>query len=379
MAGQVIQRGDRTWLLRVYMGVVDGKRKYINRTVHGTKRDAQSVLNKLLTDRDSGSLTMPTKVTLDSFITQWAEKALRGRVTPRTYDGYLSAYTAYLKPTLGGRRMTAITAWDIQAVYSGMLARSLSARTVRHAHAVLRNALKQAVRWQIIASNPADSVDLPKASQEQKFRALTPQQITGFLASIADSPWKAVYHLMLNTGLRPGEVFGLGWSDVDLARCELVVRQAVTFDHGKVPILSVPKTKKARRVTFTQELAQVLLQHQEATRGIVNPLQLVFTTIDGELIHPNNWSKRDLKSALKRAGLPAEVRLYDLRHSMATLALQAGIHPKVVSERLGHSTTRLTLDTYSHVTPHMQDQAGESLAKLIYRPAVEADRKARIN
>lgn len=378
MAGQLIQRGERTWLVRIYAGTVGGKRKYLNYTVHGTKRDAQARLNKLLVDRDSDRLVMPSRLTLAEFVEQWKEKALRGRVTARTFRTYDEDLQRYILPALGDKRLTALSAWDIQGVYASLTARGLSANTVRHAHTVLRNALKQAVKWRVLPSNPADSVDLPKSDRVQKFRALTAQQIGTFLAAVADSPWKAVYHLMLNTGLRPGEVFGLTWEHVDLARCELVVAQTVTYGPGRVPVISVPKTKKARRVSFTQELAQVLLEHKEATAGIDNPRGLVFPTIDGALIHPNNWSKRDFKGALKRAGLPSDVRLYDLRHSMATLALEAGIHPKVVSERLGHSTTKLTLDTYSHVTPHMQEQAGERLAGLIYRSGDEAP-DARVN
>lgn len=366
MAGQLIQRGPRTWLIRVYAGRINGKRKYLNYTVHGTKRDAQARLNKLLVDRDADRLVMPSRLTLAEYLEQWKEKALKGRVAPRTFKTYEDNLNRYIIPALGDKKLTAITAWDIQGVYSSMTERGLSAGTVRHAHTVIRNALKQAVKWRVLPSNPADSVDLPQADRAQKFRALTGEQVERFLAAIADSPWKAVYHLMLNTGMRPGEVFGLTWEHVDLARGELVVAHAVTYGADRVPLLSTTKTKKPRRITFTQELAQVLAEHREATSSIVNPLGLVFPNIEGGLIHPNHWSKRDFKSALKVAGLPSSVRLYDLRHSMATLALAAGIHPKVVSERLGHATTKLTLDTYSHVTPHMQEQAGQQLASLIY-------------
>lgn len=366
MAGQLIQRGPRTWLIRVYAGRINGKRKYLNYTVHGTKRDAQARLNKLLVDRDADRLVMPSRLTLAEYLEQWKEKALKGRVAPRTFKTYEDNLNRYIIPALGDKKLTAITAWDIQGVYSSMTERGLSAGTVRHAHTVIRNALKQAVKWRVLPSNPADSVDLPQADRAQKFRALTGEQVERFLAAIADSPWKAVYHLMLNTGMRPGEVFGLTWEHVDLARGELVVAHAVTYGADRVPLLSTTKTKKPRRITFTQELAQVLAEHREATSSIGNPLGLVFPNIEGGLIHPNHWSKRDFKSALKVAGLPSSVRLYDLRHSMATLALAAGIHPKVVSERLGHATTKLTLDTYSHVTPHMQEQAGQQLASLIY-------------
>lgn len=367
MAGQLVQRGDRTWLIRIYAGKVGGKRKYVISTFHGTKREAQARLNKLLVDQDNNELVMSSRLTLGEYLEQWKDKALRGRVMPRTYRTYGEDLERYVLPPLGDKRLSAVTAWDIQSVYAGLTARGLSAGTVRHVHAVLGNALKQAVKWRLLPHNPADSVDLPQTDRIQKFRALTTDQVGAFLTAVANSPWKAVYHLMLNTGLRPGEVFALTWEHVDLARFEIVVAQAVTFGPNRKPVMSVPKTKKARRVTFTHELAQVLLEHREGTVAIANPGNLVFPSIDGGLIHPNNWSKRDFKDALARAG-PPSVRLYDLRHSMATLALAAGIHPKVVSERLGHATTKLTLDTYSHVTPHMQDRAGQQLASLIYPP-----------
>jgi len=366
VAGQLIQRGPRTWYIRVFMGRVRGKRQYHNETVHGTKRDAQARLNKLLVDRDNDRLVTRSRLTLAEYLDKWTEQALRGRVAPRTYKTYSDNLTRYIIPELGHMRLTKIEPLDIQSVYTRMTARGLSAGTVRHAHTVIRNALAQAVKWRMLQTNPADFVDLPKTDRTQKFRALTREQVERFMAAIADSPWRAVYHLMLNTGMRPGEVFGLTWEHVNLAAGELVVAQAVTFGADRVPILSTPKTKKARRITFTQELAQVLAEHREATSSISNPLGLVFPNIEGELIHPNHWSKRDFKNAVKAAGLPDSVRLYDLRHSMATLALAAGIHPKVVSERLGHATTKLTLDTYSHVTPHMQAQAGAQLASLIY-------------
>jgi len=378
MAGQLIQRGESTWLIRVYAGVVGGKRKYVNSTFHGTKREARARLNKMLVAQDTNELVMSSRLTLGEYLEQWKDKALRGRVTPRTFRTYGEDLKRYVLPPIGDKRLSAVTAWDIQSVYADLSARGLSAGTVRHVHAVLRNALKQAVKWRLISHNPADSVDLPKSDRIQKFRALTTEQVGAFLAAVDSSPWKAVYHLMLNTGMRPGEVFALTWKRVDLARCEIVVSQTVTFGPNREPVISVPKSKKSRRVTFTQELAQVLLQHREATAAIANPDDLVFPSIDGGLIHPNNWSRRDFKDALARAGLSRSVRLYDLRHSMATLALAAGIHPKVVSERLGHATTKLTLDTYSHVTPHMQDQAGQQLASLIYQQA-GAEEPATVN
>jgi integrase len=154
---------------------------------------------------------------------------------------------------------------------------------------------------------------------------------------------------------------------VNLAEGHLKVLQAVKYDANRKPVLREPKTTKSRRrVPLTQDLARELLRHHDTTTSIAKPLGLVFVSVDGGLTHPSKWSKKDFMAALQRAGLPRTVRLYDLRHSMATLALEAGVHPKAVSERLGHATTQLTLDAYSHMTPHKQERATESLANLIY-------------
>ncbi len=365
-AGQILVSGKGSWTVRVFAGMVGGKRTYVNQTVHGTKRDAQAVLTKLVHDRDNDRLVAPSRQTLAEYLEDWQDKALRPRVAPRTFTVYVDHLARYVLPQIGSTRLTALSPLDVQGVYAAMSARGLSPRTVRHTHAVLRNALKQAVRWRLIQSNPADATELPKGQRTEQ-QALTVEQVDAFLRAVEASPWRALYHLLLNTGLRPGEAFALTWQHVDLAGGELLVRQTVTYDAGNVPTLRDPKTAKSRRrVSFTHDLTTVLLEHRDATAEIHNPLGLVFPTIDGGLIHPNHWSKHDFKSALRRAGIPETFRVYDLRHSMATLALEAGIHPKVVSERLGHSTTQLTMDTYSHVTPTMQDRASESIAGMIY-------------
>src|SRR5690606_37979662 len=135
-------RGPKTWLVRVYAGKTGSKRRYVNRTVHGTKRDAEAVRNKLLVDRDMDRLALPTKLTLSDYLEQWKEKALRGRVTPRTFDNYSQALARYIIPVLGDKRLTSVTAWDIQGIYSSLASRGLSGRTIGHTHVVLGNALR---------------------------------------------------------------------------------------------------------------------------------------------------------------------------------------------------------------------------------------------
>lgn len=378
MAGQIINRGENTWQVKVYLGVISGSRKYLAKTVHGRKKDAQALLNKLLLDKDMGQLVAPTRMTLAEYITRWLSTIAKTRVTARTHQGYQAALERYILPELGGKRLSSITPWDIQRVYGAMIERGLSPSTIRHAHAILSTALKSAVRKGDLARNPAELVDLPEHSKIKR-DGLSHEQVTAFLNAAADSPHKALYHVLFTCGLRPGEAFGLTWPDVDLTTCELTVRQAVTFGPDRKPILGTPKTKQARRVAFTHELARVLSEHMDRTRDIANPLQLVFPSIDGRLQHPNHWSKRDFKNLLERVGIPTETRLYDTRHAMATIMLQAGVPVPVVSARLGHASPKMTLDVYAHVIPGAQESAAEKLAELLHRQPKPQGKKAEVN
>ena len=163
MAGQVIARGDRTWLVRVFLGRgADGKRRYHNHTVHGTKKDAQAYLNAVLRDRDLGTFVEPGKDTLDEYLDRWLADAAKPRVREHAFRDYTALLARYVRPALGDRRLCDLTPLDVQGLYSAMLARGLSARTVRYTHAVLRQALGQAVKWGMLARNIATLVDLPR-------------------------------------------------------------------------------------------------------------------------------------------------------------------------------------------------------------------------
>jgi integrase len=372
VAGQLIERGDRVWLVRVFVAREGGKRKYVSRTVRGTKREAQSVLTKMLRDRDQGALLAPTRTTFADYVAEWKESSLRGRVSPRTFRGYTYSLDQYVLPVIGDKRLTAIEPWDIQKLYQDMLERGLSPSTVRGAHAVVRSALKQAVRWRILPANPADAVDLPSPKPGQH-QALTADQARRFLEAAAASPWRALYQVLIVCGLRPGEAFALRWQDVDLGGGHLAVRRGVTYDADRNVVLAEPKTRGSRRsMPIPPELQAALLEHRERTRDIANPLGLVFPNADGRPIHPNHWGRTEFRRFAAAAGAPKSFRLYDLRHTCATLMLASGVHPKIVSERLGHATTKLTLDTYSHVTPTMQSEATVAIAGLVYGPPAEA-------
>ena len=363
MQGQVIKRG-KAWQVRVPLGSdpESGTRRYVNRTVHGTKKDAEAVRVALLRQRDLGELLLaPTRVTLREFVEEWKERALRPRVRPGTFEDYEGLLRRYVLPLLGDRRLTTITPLNVQDMIAALVKKGLSPRTIRYCHTVLSNALRQAVRWRYLQHNPAREVDLPKR-ERREMRAMSHEEVQRFLAAAAYSPHYVLFALLLATGLRPGEAVALKWSDFDGAADRIIVRRAASWGKGGVR-LHEPKTSSSRRqVQLPKQQSSLLVRH----RGTASDDAFIFPSRAGTPLDVRNLASQYFKPILRAAGLPSEFRLYDLRHTHATLLLLAGEHPKIVSERLGHASVMLTLDTYSHVLPGMQEAAASKLDALLF-------------
>jgi len=346
----------------------EGKRKYHNKTIHGSKKDAQAYLNQVLRDRDLGVFTEPSRKTLNEFLDEWLSVVKKPHVRQVTYDDYVNLLARYVREPLGERRLSQITAMEIQKVYARLTERGLSARTVRYTHSVLRGALEQAVRWQFLPRNPAQYVDLPR-QERREMKAFSSEQATRFLeASQNDPSFYALFLVALTTGMRPGEYLALQWKDISSDMGTLSVCRALTRDRQ----FEEPKTKRSRRAihllpTVTQALRAYRLQ-QTKWRLSQGPayknMDLIFASAAGEPLNEREVV-RHFKAVLKTAGLP-DIRLYDLRHTCASLLLAAGENPKVVSERLGHASVVLTLDTYSHVLPGLQRAASERLESILF-------------
>lgn len=364
-------------MVRVYRGVDgDGKRRYQNKTVHGTKTDAQKVLNKMLREQDLGTLIEPSRQTLSDYLKHWLDASVKPRVREATHREYKRTLERYIKDPLGSHRLSQISSVDIQSVYSEMHGRGLGA-SVQYTHTVLRMALEQAVKWQLIARNPADHVDVPRRKSKRKMRALSQEEVDRFLAATESTEWHVLFETLIGTGLRPSEALALRWTDLDLATGRMSVKRRIRRV-GKKWDIDAPKTPSSRRtIVIPHGLTTSLSQHLDQVRENGSP-ELVFCSVDGDPLKQRSVVRHGFKPALERAGLPKAVRLYDLRHTHATLLLLAGVHPKVVAERLGHSNIRTTLDTYSHVLPSMQQDAAEKLDALIYS-GEETEARAAVN
>jgi integrase len=376
MAGQIIKRGDKNWIVRIFMGRDgNGKRRYLNKTVRGTKKDANTYLSKTLTEISAGTFVESLPDTVEDYLKKWLETAAKPRLRENTYKEYEGLIQRYIKPKLGAMRLSDLRPLDVQKFYASLTEKKLSPRTVRFTHSVLTSAFKQAVRWRMLAHNPCSSVELPRKAATE-MQSLTPLEAAKFLREASSDRWSALFVLALATGLRPSEYLGLKWSDIDLEQGIINVQRSLHWRSYKTGdwYFGEPKTpRSSRRIPLPASVLRELVNHKRhqgeerlKAGAEYKNLDLVFATGEGQPLIRLNVVQKHFKPILERAKLPATLRLYDLRHSCATLLLAANENPKVVSERLGHASITLTMDTYSHVLPDMQQGASDKLERMLF-------------
>jgi integrase len=355
---------------------ITGKRKRPMRT-YPTRKDAERGRAEWLTEIENGTAVDPSKVTVAEYLQHWLTTAVKPRVRPSTYAGYERLIRVQITPRIGDILLQKLTALQIQDCYTRMRNEpradkrngTLSPRSVRYAHTVLKQALKQAVRWHLLARNAAADVDPPKAVRP-RVEAWNAQEAKAFLAAIKDSAYAPFGLLALATGMRLGELRGLRWCDVDLAKGVLHVHQQITRV-GRKDKTSEPKTNAGRRsITLPQDaIAALKALHAARPQQPIpfDPTQrdtdLVFAREDGKPVDQDaitSWFTRTVKrTTLKR------ITFHGLRHTHATLLLLAGVNVKAVSARLGHSSIQITLDTYAHLLPEMEQHAADAIGEAL--------------
>lgn len=297
----------------------------------------------------------------------------KARIRPSTYSSYRSQIELYILPSLGSIALQKLAPGDINALYTKLLDQKrahtetkLTPRTVRYVGSVLRQALGVALKQGLITRNPADAATPPK-SQRPQIDTWSSQQVSMFLSEARKDTYRAAWILEATTGLRRGELLGLRWEDVDLERGRLHIRQTL-IEFDKAVHISEPKTAAGRRVVvLTTSAVRELKAHKESQayrcKDIDTYGDLVFVSSHGTPIRPRNFYRR-FREIAEAAKLPP-IALHGLRHASATMQLQEGVHPKIVQERLGHSTISLTMDTYSHAIPDMQKDAVDAIERSL--------------
>lgn len=384
MAGSISRRG-RTWCLVYDIAPDPLTNRRRQRRVGGfrTRREAEQELTRLLRERDTGTTLDPSRMTTAEYLLHWLETDVRHRVRQSSYEKYRYGIARHLTPRLGHVPLLSLRPAHVSALQSGLRDDGLSAASISGVRVVLHAALKQAVRWQLVPRNVCEAVPAPRVERHER-TLWSREDLARFQAALSSDDDSTLFALAIRTGLRRGELLGLRWSDINLDTGRLTVRRGLVKVAGGVKEEGT-KGRRGRALDLSPGEIALLRAHRQA--------QLVLRLAAGSA-----WQDRDLVFALPpgrdperhpggRAYSPttflrhwrlllarAEVpylRPHDLRHLNATLLLEAGVHPRVVQERLGHANVGITLDTYSHVAPSL----GREAAALLDARLAEAENR----
>ena len=371
MKGSIRRRSKNSWELTLDLGRdPQGKRqrKFVN--VKGRKSDAERRLRELLASLDRGQPPDTGNITLADFLHRWLCDYAKPSTRPRTAERYESDVRLHIVPAIGHIKLTQLRPADIQSLEARLLAAGKGARSVKHIHAVLKEALKHAMRWGLVYWNATEAVDPPRV-QYKEVQPPDASEVWRILGLGWQTPYGPALSFMARTGCRRSECLGLRWVDIDLDHGFASIVQTLQRVGRQGLVFQPPKSAKSRRsIALDAATVEMLREHQGSQvlmrmelgtswhdRGLVFPGPL------GEPLDPATLT-RNFETVVKRAGLEG-IRLHDLRHFHATTLLRNGTHLKVVQERLGHASIAITADTYSHVTPGLQEAAVEGFAEAM--------------
>ena len=370
MRGQIRKRG-KSYSVVVFNGKdANGKKKYIWETFR-TSDQAQKRLTELLHQIDTGTLARP-KGTLGEFTEQWLRDYAKPNLAPTTYQGYVGIYRSGIGPILGNILLKDLRPSHIQEYIALKLSKNVSNTTVRHHITFLHSVLETAIKWQLLIRNPIDSVTMPKIVKHE-MNILNEQQAKTILQAVQGTNYYSLFALALYTGMRKSELLALQWNDVDLLMAELSIsKSSHRLNTGEYIVKSTKTAKSNRRIALSKKTCTMLKQHLKKEMNRYSKTcskfpndRLLFCEPNGKPLKPNtigqHWTR-----LLRRLNYP-HIRFHDLRHTHASWMLKKGVSPKVIQERLGHSTISTTLDIYSHVTPGMQQQAVKIFDKILTR------------
>ncbi len=376
MAGTITKRGKDTWRIRIALGIgPDGKRQTYSKTIHGSKKDADTFLTAKLREKDLGTFVMPAATDLKSYLDKW----LPGhKISKSTRQCYRDVIDYYVAPKIGAMRLSDIKRMHIKKLCDDLTGDGYAASTVKKTHTVLSSAFSCAIEDGLLAVNPCSRIKLPKKEHED-FNVFSANEAKAFMHECEQTSDRLglMFMFALSSGMRPEEYLALKWSDINFDQCSVSIQRVLIRPQKKDEpwYFATPKTDRSRRTVRmqpsiieklkrhrTEQLQHMMLLGTEYRRH-----DLVFANEFGDPLDGHN-NRRNFQRIMTAAGLVHKLpmRVYDLRHSMATLMLINRESPKVVSERLGHHSISTTMDVYSHVLPDMQEEAAERLGRMLF-------------
>lgn len=374
----LISKEKSSWKIRIEMPKdnVTGKRKQKCFTFCGKKKEAEKFLTEKLRELDTGILIDTKKMKFTEYLDYWIKEACENKLSITTLDGYKQNIEKHIKPYLGNLEVEKITPLHLQNFYTDRLKNGrlngkggLSNKTVVTLHRIIHRALEQAVKWQLVIRNVANSVEPPKP-QKYKASFLNEEQTNKLMEIAKHTDIYIPIIIAIYTGMRRGEILGLMWSNVNLEKGYILVDKAL-YSTSKGLQISSPKTDKSiRKIAIPKTLVK------ELKRNKINQMKdklklgasyqendMVCCNRDGSLINPKSFSRK-FHTLLKSNNLPL-VRFHDLRHSHASLLVKLGVQPKVISERLGHSNISITMDLYSHIYEETDKEVANMFEKML--------------
>jgi integrase len=309
------------------------------------------------------------RCTMDEYVRDWLDNR-KSSLAPKTWDQYRDILERHVLPRIGRLKLLDLGCTHFSQLLGHMETNGIGSRTLSFTRAVLLKALGDAVGLGLLLQNPVAAVPKPRY-EPPEMRPLSASEARRLLSAAKGCRLEALYHLAVTTGLRKGEILGLKWQDIDFERRRLTVQRQLQGIPGGGYSLVQPKTRhSSRSVDLGPETTALLLEHRQrqdlerraaGDHWVEN--DLVFPSTRGTPMDQRNLSRK-FKALLARAGLP-DIRFHDLRHTCATLMLVGGTNPKIAAERLGHSDVSITLRTYSHAMPGLQQEAAEALDQLV--------------
>ncbi|WP_026975842.1 site-specific integrase [Alicyclobacillus contaminans] len=373
MRGHITRKkGSKKWYIVIDVRDENGKRHRKWISGFNTKREAEQALPRVLQEYESGLYAPVQKETVETYLHRWLE-VKKPQIAYGTYRKYEWLIRKHIIPKLGRIELQKLRPMDLQKFYTLLRTgdNALSSRSTLHAHRIIHEALERAVKWGLVPRNVADAVEPPKADRYHA-SVWTVEQAALFIEHTrkSESRFWPVFVLAITTGMRKAEILGLQWPDVDMERGYISVQRTLDYVK-KQPVVKELKTDRSRRYIALPSQAVEALRAQRTMQAqdrlLIGPgykvSDWVFTNELGEPLSPNSVNTAWYR-ALQNVNVP-RIRFHDLRHTHASLMLQQGVNPKIVSERLGHATVQITLDTYSHVLPGLQREAADQFGDLL--------------
>ena len=381
MKGSIRQRSKGSWEICIDVGrdPATGRRLRHFESIRGNKRAAHHRLAQLLVEMEnSGYVRTPRNLTVADYLKGWLHDYVELSCAPKTIESYRSVVELHIIPEIGTVRLVDLQPRYLQALYARKKEGGLSSRTVRYVYSLMVEALGHAIKTGLLARNIARATEPPRI-EHKVMPTMKSENLQSFFEVAKKTPlYHHLFYTLLHTGLRRGEALALKWKHVDMGLASLGVAaylsviESLNKVNGRL-VLSEPKTVAGRRrVALSPSLVLILRQHrdeQSAARALLGMKltgeDYVFSHAEGSPLDPSTVSHA-FSRILRKAGLPC-MPLHSLRHTHATFLLQAGIHPRVAMERLGHSSIRVTLDTYSHVVGGLQEAAAQKFDDFVSR------------